>query len=183
MEPLTNRSTDSLLLAFLCLFVVKIVHPALTPTQNKDIPCLATVTPANLLVKQHDNESMQMIRCSAIIKDAVKFKDTFSRPLFDVSFGLTPSTGIFLVRGEAKCDSDYNHCWSDITINANALQHLILPPNLNREQNLQSSKIDLTCNVADSSNRTNAEIRCSDSSIIHFSKGKFERVQFALNDS
>jgi len=145
----------------------------------EQMQCFATLSPQNVTSRQFDNSaSHQVIRCSANIS-----KERFTHPVFDISFGLTPLTGIFIVRGKKQCLPDHKVCWSDFKIPSQALRELLLQSD--DEENAitaggdssgrvthATSVIGYTCNIADSSRNNSMAVRCAKSGTIRFVKGK-----------
>lgn len=164
---------------------VHCVHPVTLPTTPalKEIQCSASLKPGHIYVKQFEDPNLTVIRCEAVLRDPFRQRDTFSSPVFDVSFGLTPSTGIFIKRGRATCEDRKSHCWSDFTITPRALVELInaekttttTADSLDDNKSVVSHAervIEYTCNIADTSSNTSSAVRCSQSGTIHFAKGK-----------
>ncbi|KAJ6216587.1 hypothetical protein RDWZM_007744 [Blomia tropicalis] len=167
---------------------------------KEQVKCSASVHPQYPIVRQfatNDNNntnnqssSLHQIRCNAKIS-----KDSFTNPVFDLSLGLTPTTGIFILRGVKQCSPDSSICWSDFHIPALSLRDLFSTSNSGIDHNngdineedisgvSHASSIDFTCNVADSSRNSSLVVRCSDSGKIHFAEVRKydERCSTAIN--
>lgn len=150
---------------------------------HKDhVPCTASLDPQHLIARKFANDSAyEVIRCSARVDNELI---TFNNPVFDISFGFSPSSGIFILRGKNVCSPNKELCWSDFRISGQALRELLLPVRSESEEDnaingdeaastqnrMTNAVIDFTCNVADASRNTT--VRCLDSGSIRYANGK-----------
>lgn len=150
---------------------------------HKDhVPCTASLDPQHLIARKFANDSAyEVIRCSARVGNELI---TFNNPVFDISFGFSPSSGIFILRGKNVCSPNKELCWSDFRISGQALRELLLPVRSESEEDnaingdeaastqnrMTNAVIDFTCNVADASRNTT--VRCLDSGSIRYANGK-----------
>ncbi|OTF80797.1 hypothetical protein BLA29_010059, partial [Euroglyphus maynei] len=103
--------------------------------------------------------------------------DIFTYPVFDLSFGDTTNTGLYIVRGKPDCHDNHTRCESIFHISTLALVKLLLPTINNNNNNNNnnnrhhhhhqsssiSNTIKVTCDVADTSRHSRMPVRCSDS--------------------
>src|SRR6218665_4070740 len=144
-----------LFIVFICLKCIIVLHCVETVTAN-NVQCRASFEPEVVIVRQFINQTHQTVRCAAEITS-----DNFSKPIFELSFGLSPSTGVFLLRGDTKCATDGQRCWSDFKVFGFALRQLLLEAardgdtsgddsdSIMSHSAIRSSQIEFTCNVAD----------------------------------
>ncbi len=152
---------------FICLALsLKLSLISCAPLSKEEL-CSVKLVPNKIISKRYD-ESTISINCEAQINSEL-FVSTnvthFSNPVFDLSFGGAPRTGIFIIRGNATCDDKRTKCWSHFKLAANSIGNLIQ----------HSGNIEFSCQVADQ--LRNAPIdkepaRCQNKGYIGFSNGK-----------
>ena len=126
--------------------------------------CSVSLVPNQLTAKRYE-ESMITILCEATL-DAKQTSQSsqFTNPVFDLSFGGAPRTGVFILRGNVSCDESRRRCWSEYRVAANSVGHLIQ----------HTGQIAYLCQVADQlKNADNKSLaRCESRGSITFSNGK-----------
>ncbi|UXI14461.1 neuropeptide GPCR A44 [Sarcoptes scabiei] len=157
--------------------------------------CQASLLPKTSVVHQlrasslsssmWSNDGQILFKCSASMT-----QESFSHPVFDISFGDTSNTGLYILRGLAKCSSNNTYCESEFRIPTLALKQLLSTPAFGAvsrasSQDLNSSKsmnhlhqqhpstpsiIKVVCDVADTSSQSKSPVRCSESTTIQFAK-------------
>lgn len=148
------------------------------------VQCASKLEPKTLVVRQFADDLWHQltIRCEANLTQS---QESFTNPVFDLSFGDNSNTGLFIVRGEANCGANGRQCYSEFRLPSQALRQLLLPrvnttnashSHLNSRVNHHASAVKITCDVADTSRNTRLTVRCSDTSTIQFAKGKFHEL-------
>ncbi|CAG2106985.1 unnamed protein product [Medioppia subpectinata] len=127
---------------------------------TKEELCSVSLVPNQLIAKRFE-ESPITVRCEATLDPKLTAESSeFSNPVFDLSFGGAPRTGVFILRGNASCDGSRHRCWSEYTVSANSIGHLIQ----------HSGHVTYLCQVADqlrnSIDRT--QVRCQSSGSLTF---------------
>ncbi|KAH7637592.1 hypothetical protein HUG17_8696 [Dermatophagoides farinae] len=153
-------------------------------TTIKTLSCKASMIPRMLTIKPSSSslssgldivttQDTITVRCMANLTD---LNDNFIHPVFDLSFGDTTNTGVYIVRGQPDCFDNYTRCKSEFHVSTLALIKLLLPSSSttanHRPQYSTSSPntIKVTCDVADTSGYSRLPIRCNDSGFFHFPK-------------
>lgn len=139
---------------------------------SADELCSVNLVPNEMIAKRYQ-ESVITIRCEAILDSGLLAKSFgFTNPVFDMSFGGAPRTGLFILRGNTTCDESRVKCWSDYRIAANSIGHLIQ----------HSGNIVYSCQVADQiRNATNkTQARCQGTGSLKFSNSEYIFVLFLI---
>jgi hypothetical protein len=153
---------------FICLALLLKLSLILCAPLSKEESCTVKLVPNKIISKRYQ-ESTITISCEAQINSEQLFVSTnvthFSNPVFDLSFGGAPRTGIFIIRGNVTCDGKRTKCWSEFKLAANSIGNLIQ----------HSGNIEFSCQVADQLRNApiNKELaRCENKGYIGFSNGK-----------
>ncbi len=156
------------LLNFICLgLLLKLSLISCAPLSNGEL-CSVELVPNKIISKRY-HESTITIKCEAQINPQELFGSInvthFSNPVFDLSFGGAPRTGIFIIRGNVTCDDKRTKCWSQFKLAANSIANLIQ----------HSGNIEFSCQVADQLKNApinKEQARCENNGYIGFSNGK-----------
>ncbi|XP_054166670.1 serine/threonine-protein kinase pakD-like [Oppia nitens] len=145
--------------SLLCL-IISLLSSLITsaPVSESEL-CSVSLVPNKLIAKRFD-ESVLTIRCQASVQS---LSAAFTNPVFDLSFGGAPRTGIFILRGNVDCDDRKTRCWSEYQIAATSLGHLIQ----------HTGDIGYSCQVADqlkaSDDKKSSLARCEAKGSLAFS--------------
>lgn len=154
-------------------------------TSISTIKCSVLMEPNYSILKQNGNSEnfnhQFMAKCSAHMNG-----ESFTHPAFDLSFGDTTNNGLYIIRGQPKCQENRTKCESIFKINSMALKKLLLPVGEENDAINEKSTTDrmnhhhqhpsiikVTCEVVDTASNSKLPVRCTDSGIVEFAKSIF----------
>lgn len=162
-----------------------------TSTPSNSVPCQCRITPKTVVhhVDKYGGPPMHdhyytTITCQATmapVNGNDDNDDSFTNPVFDMSFGASPASGLYLIRGESNCTYDGRQCSSQVRLPLATLRDMLAAVVVSRGVSHQheheqpspvpSMNIPFTCDVADTS-RNRAKVRCQDTARIELEQGK-----------
>lgn len=167
-----NRLIKVLISIKLLILVINDRPIVSAPVSSEEV-CSVTLVPKELTANKYE-ESLITVRCEATLDAAVAAETyEFMNPVFDLSFGGAPRTGLFIVRGNSICDGLRHKCWSEYKISANSVGHLI--------QN--SGSVDYVCQVADqirNDQKNKTQARCQSTGTLTYSKSEYTIGSFGF---
>lgn len=169
MSLLRNQSSFVYLIYLIAIIIIIISSllcemNAAPAFSNGDGLCEVKLFPKDLISSKYKSKPI-MVRCEAEINQKLtQIKANFYNPVFDLSFGGSPRTGVFFIRGNVSCDSQKTKCWSEFLMSTNNLNELII----------NDGRVLFLCQVADNIKNFGKEdmvIRCDSNGTLMYKKG------------